>query len=142
MTIIIFEFLIIIFVTETGVTIAAATSQPVTSPTYTNISVAYQSSSSGSYTSDVQYRQTSQSYLDLAGDTYTELSPTLTCSSSGTTSIAYSIGSYNGASVPSWISIDASGTLKITNPSVTSATDYSFYVNSQISGSSYRDLLI
>ena len=123
--------------TDVGATISAITAQAVTLPSYTNQSVTYQSSPSDSYTSDIQYQSTSQSYLDLAGNTYTELNPSLTCSSSGSTSISYSIASYNGASVPSWISIDSTGILKITNPDVNSATDYSFYINSQISGSSY-----
>ena len=55
-------------------------------------------------------------------------------SSSGLTSISFSIWSYNGSALPSWITIDStSGELKILAPSVYSNTDYYFCINSAVS---------
>ena len=48
--------------------------------------------------------------------------------------ITYSIPSYNskGELVPSWITINNLGVLKINAPSVTTTTNYTFYVDSKI----------
>ena len=59
----------------------------------------------------------------------------LSCSFSGSTSITYSLSSYNGAIIPSFVSIDSTtGVLTIAAPSVSSSTTYSFYFTSTISG--------
>ena len=93
------------------------------------------SQSSTPYTSDVYFMTSKQSYLTIVENTYIEYSPDLPCSSSGSTSISFSLAGYNGISAPTWIAIDTSlGTLKIIAPNITAATDYSFYINSQLSG--------
>ena len=61
--------------------------------------------------------------------------PDLTCSTTGSTSISYSLASYNGNTIPSWVTINSStGQLSITTPSPSTNTDYSFYISSTISG--------
>ena len=61
--------------------------------------------------------------------------PDLTCSTTGITSITYSLASYNGNVIPAWITINSStGQLSITTPSPSTNTDYSFYISSTISG--------
>ena len=61
--------------------------------------------------------------------------PDLTCSTTGSTSITYSLASYNGNTIPSWVTINSStGQLSITTPSPSTNTDYSFYISSTISG--------
>ena len=102
---------------------------------YSNQSTTYVPTTSADYTSDVYFQVQSQSYLAIVENTYIEYSPDLPCSSSGSTSITFSLAGYNGGSVPIWLAIDASsGTLKVTAPSVTTATDYTVYINSQLSG--------
>ena len=64
--------------------------------------------------------------------TSTTITPDLTCSSSGSTAITYSIANYL-TQAPSWISINsASGKLSIAAPNVTVNTTYSFYINSSV----------
>ena len=59
------------------------------------------------------------------------LTPDLWWSQIGDAHISFSLGSYNGVDVPSWVTIDSSsGVLNITAPEVTSNTNYYFYVNS------------
>ena len=61
----------------------------------------------------------------------------ISCSSKGSTSISFSLSGYNGTSPPSFVFVDSStGVLNIIAPSVTASTQYSFYVDSSISGSS------
>ena len=100
--------------------------------TYTNTSLTYQSSSTNSFTLLVNTK--AESYLSLLENSYIEVSPTLTCSSISSTSIVYSISSYNGVTAPSWVAIDSSsGLLKISTPNVTSPTSCSFFIDSQVS---------
>ena len=123
-------------ISESGVTISALSSQSITSVTYTNISVSFINSTSDSYISDVHYLITIDSYLNLIESTYKEITADLPCSGSGLTSISYSISDYKGITAPTWVVIDsASGLLKITCPSLSANTNYSFLVNSLISGS-------
>ena len=90
---------------------------------------------------DVLYQTNSQPIYALSSK-YSEITPDLTCSSSGSTSIAYSIANYNGANAPSWVQIDASsGLLKINAPVVSTDTQYSFYVNSVVSGSTIQKVI-
>ena len=115
---------------ETGLTIASATTLPMTSPSYSTMTVTY------SQVSYIEvYYQTSDQSLSLIENNNLIVTPDLTCSPSGVTSIAYSLASYNGATVPSWISINSSsGQLTVTAPYVDSDTEYDFYINSSITG--------
>ena len=61
-------------------------------------------------------------------------SPDLPCSTSGTTSISFSISSYGGSNTPSFVSIDAAtGVLNVVAPNISADTEYDFYVDSTIS---------
>ena len=74
-------------------------------------------------------------------DTSLKVTPDLTCSYSGSTTITYSITNYL-TQAPSWVSINSiSGQLSISAPSVTADTTYSFYINSAVSGSSTQKLI-
>ena len=121
---------------ESSITIGSVNAESVSSQTYSNQTVTFSISAGTSYTSDVYFQVQSQSYLAIVENTYIEYSPDLPCySSSGSTSITFSLAGYNGGSVPTWLVINAaSGTLKVTAPSVTAATDYTVYINSQLSG--------
>ena len=116
-----------------GVTIAAAdASFTPPSDAYTNQTVTYNLVSS--ITSDA-YLQTDTQTFSVSESTTSTQTPNLPCSFSGSTSITYSLSSYNGALVPSFVSIDSStGVLSIVAPSVSSSTTYSFYIDSTISG--------
>ena len=102
---------------------------------YPNIVVTYQQNSSAHFLFDAQYQIDSQSFLSLTENLYSEVTPNLTWSSFGYSSISYSIGNYNGAQAPNWVKIDSStGILKISAPAVSGPTDFSFYINTAITG--------
>ena len=118
---------------QNGVTIAApdASFTPAAA-TYVNQVVSY---SQGSSTTSDAYLQTYTQALYVSESTISTQTPNLSCSSSGSTSITFSLSSYNGAIIPSFVSINsATGVLTIAAPSVSSSTDYSFYIDSMVSG--------
>ena len=87
-----------------------------------------------SLTSDVYFQVNTQAYSICESTTSTQI-PNLTCSFSGSTSITFSMSSYNGAIIPSFVSINSTtGALTITTPSVASSSDYSFNILSVVSG--------
>ena len=87
-------------------------------------------------TSDAYFQIVTQPFSVSESTTSTQ-TPNLSCSFSGLTSITYSLNSYNGAIIPSFVSIDsATGVVTIAAPSVSSSTTYSFYITSTISGMS------
>ena len=112
---------------ESGPSLTAPTSIAVTSPTTTTYSFTYLLISN--YTSNIIFQTTAQSFSVLSSST-SQLLPSLPCTTSGSTSISFSL-----PSAPSFISIDpATGLLSITAPEVSSDTDFSFYIESTISG--------
>ena len=117
---------------ESGMTLGVASSIAITEATYLNLSTTYTQVSSTS--SDVYFfiKAQSFSFSEATNNTWT---PNLSCSFSGTTSIFYSLSSYNGSNLPSFISINsATGVLSINAPNVSSSTDYVFMIVSTISG--------
>ena len=89
-----------------------------------------------SSSSDAYLQIATQSFSVSESTTSTQ-TPNLSCSFSGSTSITFSLSSYNGGVVPSFVSIDsATGVLSISAPSVSSSTTYSFNIDSTISGMS------
>ena len=58
------------------------------------------------YATDVYYLTDSQS-LSVIEKTNSQILPDLSCSLSISTSIVFSLGSYNNVNVPSWITIDS-----------------------------------
>ena len=89
-----------------------------------------------STTSDVFIQNSTQSY-SIAENSVVQITPNLTWSASGSTSIVYSTSGFLSSNVPAWINIDSStGELNITSPYVSKDTLYEFYVDSSFSGSS------
>ena len=87
-----------------------------------------------SNTSDA-YLQIDTQTLSVSESTTSTQILNLSCSPSGLTSITYSLSSYNGVIIPTFVSINSSsGVLTITAPSVSSFTTYSFYIDSTVSG--------
>ena len=119
-------------IVETGQTIGTAISTLVTNPSYANQTVIYFSGTS--YTSSVCFQTQDQSISALEKNTVT-IMPDLTCTSSGSTSISFSIANYLPSTAPSWVLINSStGALAISPPEVSVDTEYKFYVDSTISG--------
>ena len=86
------------------------------------------------YTSDVYFLTQDQSISTLENN-YVRITLDLTCSSSGSTSISYSLVEYNENLIPNWASIDSSsGVLTLNTPDVYSDTEYNLWVSSTISG--------
>ena len=120
-------------ISQSGVTIAApdASFTPAAG-TYANQTVTY--SSTYPQTSDVYFQVNTQTYSVCESTTSTQ-TPNLPCSFSGSISITYSLSSYRGSVVPSFVSINSTtGILTITAPCVTSSTDYTFSIFSAVSG--------
>ena len=81
------------------------------------------------------FLQTDTQLLSVTESTTSTIAPTLSCSFSGATWIVYTLESYNGANIPSFVQISAlSGILSIAAPSVSNTADYSFYIDSAVSG--------
>ena len=128
-------------VSQSGVTIAAPDAS-FTPPagTYTKQSPTYVLISST--TSDVYVQIDTQSFTVSESTTSTQI-PNLSCSYLGSTSITFSLSYYNGAIIPSFVSIDSTtGVLTIAAPSVSSSKTYSFYINSTVSGVSEQVQII
>ena len=128
-------------VSESGVTIGSTTTLTPVSGTYTYQTVSY--SQGLITTSDMFYQIVAQS-LSVVESNTVSITADLSCSFSGSTSISYSTSSYKLSPVPSWVSIDSTtGIMKISAPSVSADTTFSFYVISMVSGvtSSVRKLV-
>ena len=84
--------------------------------------------------SNVNY-QTNDQYFSVV-ETHTLLTtPDLPCTSSGSNSIVFSFGSYNGETIPAWVTINSNtGLLTWITPEVTTDSNFNFYINSVISG--------
>ena len=122
-------------IAQSGVTIAAPdASFTPSNAVYTNQTVTYNFVSS---TTLDAYLQIKAETFSVSESTTSTQVPNLSCSFSGSTSIVFSLNSYSGGIVPSFVSIDsATGVLTIVAPSVSSSTDFSFYITSTISGMS------
>ena len=71
-------------------------------------------------------------YIENNSDT---LSPELSCSFTGTSSISFALANYLSSTPPVWVTIDAnSGVLNISPPDIASDTIYEFYIDSTIAG--------
>ena len=86
------------------------------------------------YWTDVYFQTNSQS-VSVTEKISTQVLPDLSCSLSNSTSIVFSLGSFNSEVVPSWVVVNANtGLLTITSPEVEQDTNYNFYVNAMITG--------
>ena len=109
-------------------TIDSVNSLIINAGSYANQTVTYVQNNSPT-SSDVYYQINDQSFSVVESNTLS-ITPDLSCSASGSTSIAYTL---YGA--PSFVLIDStSGTLTISAPSVNSDTEFDFYVASTVSG--------
>ena len=90
-----------------------------------------------SFTTSYVYFQVNTQKISVSESTTSSQSPNLPCSFSGSTSIDYSLSSYNSATIPSFVSIGSvSGLLSIAAPSVSTTNTYIFSINSTVSGAS------
>ena len=119
-------------VSENGVTIGTSNIYlSVVAGTYSNQTVTYALVSSYTFNPN---DQTNAQTLSITEDNSMNIVPSLPCSFLGTTLINYNLESYNGANIPSFISLDSlTGVLSISAPKVSVTTDYYFYVISSIS---------
>ena len=122
-------------VTETGMpALASPLSSSFSQIAYPNQSYIFISN----YATDVYYLTDSQS-LSVIEKTSSKVLPDLSCSLSNSTSIVFSLGSYNNENAPSWITVDANtGFLTINSPEVDQDTSYSFYMNAVITSVSQQ----
>ena len=108
----------------------ASNPSPILSP----FSVSTTYLSTAIYTSDVNFLTSGISY-SITENNAVQVFPSVPCSISGSSTIIFSIGSYNGVIPPSWITIDSiTGSLNITTPDVSIDKEFAFYINSVISG--------
>ena len=111
---------------DISVSISSIIVDIVTITTTSNVIATYYVVSGSTYISDVSFQTNDQTIL-VSENSITQILPNLPCSSSSSTSIVYSLASYNGAAVPSWITVDStSGLLKITAPEVSADTSNYF----------------
>ena len=117
---------------DISASIASITTPTVTTTSSLNQTVTYNYASQT--TSDVYFQITSQQ-LNIVENSIVRITPDLTCSSTGTTTISYSISNYRTSITPSWITIDSkSGVLTISTPDVTYDSEFDFYINSLLNG--------
>ena len=117
-------------VSETGMPNLISSSPSNSSVSYVNQTYVFVQN----YLTEVAYITNAQS-LSVTEKTSTHFLPKLSCSLSSSTSIVFTLGSFNNVDVPTWVSIDAStGFLTITSPEIEQDIKYSFYVNSVITG--------
>ena len=117
---------------DSGQTISPVTFPAIASASYSNLTISFVSISS--YTSDVNY-QTNDLSISILESTTLQKTPDLPWSISGTTTISFTIANYLSSTIPSWITLNStSGFMNITSPTVTSDTEFDFYINSIISG--------
>ena len=88
---------------------------------------------------DVQYYVNPVTYSGLSSYTSYTKSVSLTWSTAGSTSITYSLVSYNGQSLPSWVTLDSTNQqLNFKTPWSTSSTTYQFAIEASVSGNSIQ----
>ena len=120
-------------VSQSGVTIATpdATFTPAAGA-YVNQTATY---SLFSFSSSDAYLKTETESFSVFELTNSLLNPSLSCSFSGSTSITFSLSSYNGGIFPSFVSINSTtGVLSVTAPGVSNSTTYTFYIDSTVTG--------
>ena len=121
-------------ITSTTSLTLTSSSQTVSNPPYTNQTLTYNQVSASK--SDVISQNLDQSY-SMVENLFTQVTPDLTCSASGSTSISFTISNYMTSTAPAWVIIDSStGMLNVTAPTVSADTEFDFYIDSNIAGAS------
>ena len=119
-------------ITPTTILALTSSSQTVSNPSYTNQTLTYNQVST--HTSDVISQTLNQSY-SIDENLFTQVTPDLTCSALGSTSISFTISNYMSSTAPAWVVIDSStGVLNVTAPIVSADTEFDFYIDSTIAG--------
>ena len=117
--------------TETGIT-STYSSENWNSASPSTLSITYNQLTSA--TSDLKWQTADQFFTVIENNSFVN-TPDLTCSSSGTTAITYTIGNWVGSTAPTWVTIDSStGQLSFNPPDLTADTDFCLIVNSMVSG--------
>ena len=119
-------------ITSTANLSLTLSSQTVSNPPYTIQSLTYNQVSTS--TSDEFLQILDQSY-SIVENRFIQVTPDLTCSASGSTSISYTISNYMASTAPAWVVIDSStGMINVTAPTVSTDTEFVFYIDSNIAG--------
>ena len=114
-------------VSESGITVTSSVFT-VSSTTYVNQSITYNQASSYE-----NYFTNSDQLISISENSVLTMTPDLSWTIIGSTSIAFSLSNYNSVPYPTWVSVDpVSGLLTITSPDVTTDTVNSFYISSAL----------
>ena len=115
------------------------------SHTQTNLSLTTTSlTSSASATNSTDLVTNTMTYTNssLNEGTYYQIDVDLTCSINGSTSITYELVSYNGSSVPNWITLDSTNfQLTGTTSDIDEDTQYVFAINATANGTTYQKVI-
>ena len=89
---------------------------------------------SRTFTSDISLWLDEVTSDSLYQQIYYEIDVELSCIiSTGTQTLKYSLASYNGSTVPDWVTLDSSNSkLTFTTPNVSTDTTYTFSIDSTI----------
>ena len=113
--------------------------------TQTDISLSTTSitaSTSATYSSDLVTNTITYTNSSLDEQTYYQIDVDLSCSINGSTSITYELVSYNGNSVPDWITLDSANfRLTGTTSDIDANTQYIFAINATADGTTYQKVI-
>ena len=116
---------------KTSTSISSQTSGGSSTYSYLSSSFTIQNMTGEYY--QVQINITPETYSNLLVNSVIVKTPSLTCSTTST--ITFSLASYNGGQIPSWVSCNSvSGVLTMNTPNVSSSTNYMFYINADVPG--------
>ena len=100
------------------------------------------SSTNATYSTDLISDTTTYTNSSLIEQTYYQIDVDLTCSIGGSTSITYELVSYNGSSVPDWITLDSTNfRLTGTTSNIDVNTQYTFAINATANGTTYQKVI-
>ena len=113
--------------------------------TQTNLSLSttsITSSTSATYSTDLITDTTTYTNSSLDEETYYQIDIDLTCSIDGSTSITYELVSYDGNTVPDWITLDSTNfQLTGTTSDIDEDTQYVFAINATANGTTYQKVI-
>ena len=120
--------------------ISGPTSYTQTNNTLTLINLTQ--SVNATYSTDLISDTTTYTNSSLVEQTYYQIDVDLTCSIDGSTSIIYELVSYNGSSVPDWITLDSANfRLTGTTSNIDVNTQYTFAINATANGTTYQKVI-
>jgi len=130
-------------ISSVALTVGAVSTTVMTAPVLATSTKTYQQDTSLSFSADVYAKLDAVTY-QVEENVFTQKSIDLSCSSGGVTSISYTLGTYGGGPIPSWVSLDSSaGMLIIDKPIVGVTTSFSFSVDNTFNGTTdYKPVTI